>query len=198
MPTGYTANIKKGISFKEFAMQCARAFMVEMRDEPMGVEVSESIPVDNYHLEQLEEALKDLAKLKATKITEANIQAKKAFDSEMVSHNKTMLEKSNLLKKYLEMFKEVVAYEVPSPEHLNFKKFMESQIVDSIGFDCDIDYSLKYQPKLQSGKEWLENAIEMAESEVAYHQKAYNEDVERNAQRNEWVKLLKDSINKID
>lgn len=36
MPTGYTAAIKYGITFKEFALDCARNFgaCISMRDEP--------------------------------------------------------------------------------------------------------------------------------------------------------------------
>lgn len=38
MPTGYTADIKDGIDFKTYAMNCARAFgaCVMLRDEPGG------------------------------------------------------------------------------------------------------------------------------------------------------------------
>lgn len=41
MPTGYTADIKDGISFETYAMNCARAFgaCVSLRDKPSGGKV---------------------------------------------------------------------------------------------------------------------------------------------------------------
>jgi hypothetical protein len=59
MPTGYTADIKNGISFKTFAMNCARAFgaCVTLRDEPGGGDkIPEAFEASTYHAQQVEKA----------------------------------------------------------------------------------------------------------------------------------------------
>lgn len=39
MPTGYTADIKDGITFRDFALRCARAFgaTIMQRDEDISI-----------------------------------------------------------------------------------------------------------------------------------------------------------------
>jgi hypothetical protein len=66
MPTGYTAAIKDGISFQQFAMACARAFgaLVMMRDEPSSAPIPDFQP-SNFHVEHLELARAELARLQA-------------------------------------------------------------------------------------------------------------------------------------
>lgn len=63
MPTIYTSDIRDGISFKTFALNCARAFgaCVEIRDEPGGGEkIPEAFKASDYHLKK---AIEDCNKL---------------------------------------------------------------------------------------------------------------------------------------
>ena len=53
MPTGYTAKIANGISFQEFAMDCARGMgaCIDLRDEPEGGDkIPDAFPPSDYHL----------------------------------------------------------------------------------------------------------------------------------------------------
>lgn len=72
MPTGYTADIAKGISFERFALECARAFgaTILMRDEPAGTEIPVFQP-NTFHADQIEAAKRDIAKFEAMTDAEA-------------------------------------------------------------------------------------------------------------------------------
>lgn len=61
MPTAYTANISKGITFKEYALLCARNFgaTITMRDEPLDAEIPEFQPSD-YYVKRISEIKKDI------------------------------------------------------------------------------------------------------------------------------------------
>ncbi len=63
MPTGYTADIAKGITFQQYAWSCARAFgaLVMMRDEPSDAPIPEAFTPSDYHVKALAEARAKLA-----------------------------------------------------------------------------------------------------------------------------------------
>lgn len=54
MPTGYTHKIKDGMTFKEYALRCARNFgaLMDMRDDPMDAPIPIFTP-SGYHEEKL-------------------------------------------------------------------------------------------------------------------------------------------------
>lgn len=54
MPTAYTADIAKGITFKQYAMNCARAFgaLIDLRDKPANCEIPDVVYPSDYHLKK--------------------------------------------------------------------------------------------------------------------------------------------------
>src|SRR6056297_1005549 len=62
MPTGYTHQIKDGISFEKYALGCARAFgaTISMRDDPPDAEIPEKFDESDHHLEKIKEAQDNL------------------------------------------------------------------------------------------------------------------------------------------
>lgn len=62
MPTGYTANIKNGITFEEFALDCARNFgaLIIMRDEPKDAPIPEQFEASKHHEEATSKYLEEL------------------------------------------------------------------------------------------------------------------------------------------
>lgn len=83
MPTGYTADIKDGITFKTFVMNCARAFgaCVELRDEPGGGEkIPESFQPSNYHADKVLAARQELAHVRELSADQRERAAAKDWD----------------------------------------------------------------------------------------------------------------------
>lgn len=69
MPTGYTASVQDGkiTEFRDFAMQCARAFgaTITMRDDPSDAPIPEAFEPENYNAKRLIEAQEEIARLNA-------------------------------------------------------------------------------------------------------------------------------------
>ena len=194
MPTGYTAAIKGGISFKQFAMDCARAFgaCVMLRDEPGGGEsIPEKLMPSTYSKDALEAAKLRLARLEAmTPI--ACLMARNREHGENEARRLARIEEdASLLKKYKAMRANVESWTPPTVDHSGIKEFMIKQIDESIRFDCGFydDPGAEKSPD-----EWHKGAIRKQLNDIAYHTKSYAEEVERTNQRNAWIKALRDSL----
>ena len=74
MPTGYTAEVQKGISFDKYALNCARAFgaLVSMRDEPSDKEIPEKLEPSDYHFKAKATAENNLSTLNSLSNEAAN------------------------------------------------------------------------------------------------------------------------------
>lgn len=195
MPTGYTDMIKKGVTFKKFAMRSARAMgaCVTMRDDPCDAEIP-IFKVSSYDKNKLKEATSKLKILKKTSIEDATAKATKEFN-EKVLYNEIQISKNNiLLGQYHRMLEKVKAWQPPSSDHTHFKNFMTEQITGSIKFDCSNSYYLDNTPKLLTGEAWLEKETKQSLRDIDYYTKEHEKEVERVNGRNTWIKQLKDSL----
>lgn len=194
MPTGYTANIKDGITFEQYALQCARAFgaLVDMRDEPSDAEIPNSFEPDDYNAKRLEEAKKRLHFFRTLSSEECEAMAKQEHQEELARQIKRLEENKALMASYHAMLEQAKAWTPPSSDHVNLKEFMVSQIEESIRFDDRSEYC-EPLPR-QSGEQWLADQIKAAEWSVSYHEKAHKEEVDRCKKRSEWVKALRTSL----
>lgn len=194
MPTGYTAAIKDGITFEQYALNCARAFgaLVEMRDAPADAPIPESFAPSDYNAKALKRATAELARLKTLTFEQANAECEAEFLSAKESAAKRRIEHAELRAKYEAMLAKVEAWKSPTPEHDNYKAFMATQIRDSIQWDCSSAYDS--EPQREPADVWLKAKLARAASDIAYHAKGHAEEVERTAGRNAWVKALRDSL----
>lgn len=158
MPTGYTDDIKDGISFSTFALNCARAFgaTITLRDESGGGEkIPDQFEPSDYHSKALENAEAELLALH--KMTpeacqeqcDVDYAADEAFRLDRLQRNKDQIDS------YRSMLEQVKAWTPPSADHVGMKDFMIEQIESSIRFDDSSDYYGKPTERL-SGSEWLE------------------------------------------
>lgn len=196
-PTGYTAPIADGIDFKDFIMQCARAFgaLVTMRDEPMDAEIPEEFKPSDWHKDKLAEAEADYEKYKAMGLEEATVASKEEYQDEL-DHRKESIRKDGELKgKYLSMLAKVKAWQPPTPDHQGLKDFMVKQIEESIDFDCNHDDFYKRHPVvLKPAKEWLADKINFCLRDIAYHTREMQAEEQRCAERTAWVQALRKSL----
>jgi len=194
MPTGYTCDIEKGISFKEYATKCARAFgaNVLMRDEPMSAPIKQ-YEIDPYYTNKLSETIKEkehflnLSKEEQTEMWNKEYQD---YVTERTSWNK---DKEILREKYEAMLKQVKLFEPPTEEHIQYKKFMESQIVESIDWDC----TLSKIDEQESFEDWLNTKLNGFERDVEYYTEKNEEENSNNNGRNSWNEKLFEALDKI-
>jgi len=196
MPTGYTSSIKDGISFKGFALNCARAFgvCITMRDDPSNKPIPKEFKPSTYDKKELKRAHKELGELKDLTMKEVTKRAKQDYEQEFRVHNKRLKECRELLRKYKAMLAQVQEWRPPSSDHAEFKRFMVDQITGSIEFDCDISYYMKKVPKCLSGKDWLQKQIKDVLWDINYHMDEDKKEQKRIAGRNRWIKQLRDSL----
>lgn len=195
MPTGYTAAIADGITFKEYAMSCARAFgaLVTMRDSPSDAEIPEEFKPSTYNLERLQDARQELSSLERMTMVEANLNAQADHTASELRRAKRLEEIKDLRCKYESMLTECKKYVPPTPDHAEFRAFMIRQIEESIKFDCSTSYCDK-PTVLLTGEEWLDQQIKQAKKDIEYHEEEYAKECQRVSERNAWVKALRDSL----
>lgn len=196
MPTGYTADIKDGITFSTFALNCARAFgaCITLRDEPGGGEkIPEAFEESGYHAQQIEKAQAALAEFRAMSPSRHMREASKAWDAAETRRITRLEEMRAQRKAYEDMLAKVMAWAPPTPEHDGLKEFMRSQIAQSIDFDCDESYYAIPTPRM-TGAQWAAQRLEMLERDLAYHQREQAAELERTASRTGWVQALRASL----
>lgn len=196
MPSGYTVDIATGIEFAEFVMRCSRAMgaLVSMREEPVSTPIPERFEPGPYHAEALQKAQEELALLKSMTEDQASSAAEADFMAKVATNTKAIERSVSLRAKYTEMLTKVKAWVPPTPDHEGFKAFMLEQIEGSIKFDCSEEYYIKHKPGMFSGSAWLAFSMSKVEADIAYHTKAFAEEVERTESRNEWLRQLRASL----
>lgn len=198
MPTGYTAKISEGISFEEYALNCARAFgaLITMRDEPSDSAIPEKFEPSDYNNKALEKTRQELAELEAMDSNEANRQASSAFVKAEEYRLKSLKDVKTLREKYITMLVQVDKWVSPTPDHDSYKTFMRDQITDSIRHDCGEDH-YKVQTVSLTGEQWLSREILNAKNGIEYHSKQHDEEVARTNSRNSWVAALRESLGEL-
>lgn len=196
MPTGYTADIKDGISFKTYAMNCARAFgaCVTLREEPGGGEnIPDEFAPSDYHANAGQKAREDLAALLALTPAQRERSAAKAWDDAETARLMRLEDKRKQREAYESMLAKVSAWTPPTPEHAGLHKFMREQIEASIKFDCGGDYGTEQTPRL-TGEQWAAQEAARLNRDIAYHEKWHADEVARAASRTAWVRELRAAL----
>jgi hypothetical protein len=193
MATGYTYPVKDGkiTEFREFALQCSRAFgaLIHMREDSMSSELT--FPeVDDYHVKGLAKAKRDLKDLETVSIREAEKRAEADHQRALDANREIAKVRKLNLQRYEAMLEQVRAWTPPTKEHQGLKDFMVQQLVDSIKWD--VDYLT--EPQKKSGAGWLADAVKAAEDSIAYHTEKYAEEVKRIGERREWILQLQESL----
>ncbi|MFA5377831.1 MAG: hypothetical protein WC455_18920 [Dehalococcoidia bacterium] len=198
MPTGYTAVIgEKDITFKEFALLCARAFgaCVMQRDDPMDQSPKLQQPSD-FYAKEIEKVKRELGALEDMTIAQAEVRAAQEC-AETIDRAQTGIAKDAALwDKYEAMLVQVKAWKPPTPDHEELKKFMAEQIVGSMDFDCMGTY---YRDKIANAKQltgeaWLLKERTRLTKDIARDTEEYEREVQRTNERNAWITALWGSL----
>ncbi len=196
MPTGYTADIKDGISFKTFALNCARAFgaCVLLRDEPAGGDqIPDEFTPSDYHSKAAQKAREELAHLLTLTPAQRNQCANKAWDDAETARMQMLDERRKTREAYEVMLAQVDAWSPPTGDHAGLQDFMRDQIQQSIKFDCGGEYGTKPTPRLTGG-EWAASESARLNRDIGYHEAAHAEECQRAADRTKWVRDLRGSL----
>jgi hypothetical protein len=194
MPTGFTAPIENDITFREFALRCARGLTVlmQMHEDPLDKPIPDKFLPSGYHTDELQRYRKELYDLERMSHKELDDAAKKCYAENLEEYNKYRKQKTDLRIKYMTMLDHVKKWSPPTEDHEYLKKFMTDQIEESIRFDCTV-YP-ENTPKPLSGDAWKKEKRAAIIRDIAYHTEEEQNERDRAARTTRWVKELRDSL----
>lgn len=195
MATFYTAAVQSGdvTDFAAFAMQCARAMgvAITLRDEPAGVQLPDSFAVDDYYVKAEEDARADLDAAMAMTLEEATEECERSYRKACEYWAERAKENVAQRTHYEAMLAKVLAWNPPTPDHVGLKQFMESQLRESIDFDCSYEPVV---PVKASPESWLDTHRAECHRNLVRSRKSLAEEMERTAKRNDWIREFKASL----
>lgn len=199
MANVYTNDIVNGISFKEYAMNCARAFgaCFELRDLPLG---EDKIPLlfepSDYHLKVKQKTMEEIEKLFTMTIDDCERMAETEWEYAEIRRIKRIADRKKIRKSYDDMLTLVNAWVPPTEEHIALHNFMKTQIEESIRFDCLWDDGIEeITPKL-TGHEWRSRKMDELKKSLNYHSDHYDKNCKRAAEKTAWIQALRNSLQK--
>jgi len=160
-----------------------------MRDDPLDAEIPEFQP-SNYYAERLAEIEGELARLRKMSDEEAEKEVETAYKKELEENEAWIAKNTEKYDRYQKMLDKVKAWAPPSLAHTGLKNFMIEQIKMCMP---DLGYRPK-NPKRISGKEWITKKMAALEKNKVYFEKKNQDEYERVSKANEWVRLLKASL----
>ncbi len=192
MPTGYTAKVQDGAMFEEFVWACARGFgaLISMRDDPVNAPIPEQFNASNYYQDALAKDLTRLEDLEAMRGAQATDAAAAAYAVKLREHQEHVAKNQRTRENYEAMVAKVKGWKPPSPKHEGLRDFMLEQLRSSIEFDC---YTID-PPKELDSEAWLADALKSVRWSIDYHGKEEHKEQERTVSRNEWLRLLRESV----
>lgn len=195
MPTGYTADIKDGISFEQFVLNCAKGFgaCISMRDLPSDTPIPEEFQPSSYHAGKLAEARIALSTYESMSDDDAAREARNEYADAELSRTRRLQENLNQLESYRGMLEHVRMWSAPSEEHEGLKEFMLKQITESIEWDDSTKYLSTPTPAV-SVTDGLEAKKAAALKDIEYHKDENVKELQRTAERNRWVRQLRESL----
>lgn len=204
MPTGFTSPIYDGedITFEQFANSCLRNFGIYQRFEGKypnlsKYEIPDRIYPDSYHKKRYEEAKAEYEKHLACPKTREELEAEYlSYVNDVTKRNEDRIKENEALKRrYNAMLSKVRKWTPPSEEYEGVKNFMESQLFDSLSFDCSAVYVEKIIPK----DKWIQEQINRTDlvKSMKYHQEQYNRAVADAEENTQWLKTFSESIKKV-
>lgn len=203
MPTGYTAGIEDGTitTGKDFLKLCTRAFgiAIDLRDEPLSVSTPTKFVLDTYYKDRVDRARIELELAKNMSFEDAKAEMIKSH-AENVAIYKSLAERDiENNKKYAKVKAEVKAWNPPTEEHYDIKRFALEQIDMCIVKQKWIDeYLQKANEKLDDSDEAVEKyiaeQIECCYENVKRAENNLKEELERVASKNTWMEQFLNSL----
>jgi D-mannonate dehydratase len=197
MATGYTSKlVEDGQDFKDFVLQCARAFgaCIEQRDDPIE-DKPKLRKSSNYTSKAKKKVEKELKELQSMTKKQKLEYGKKLKDEDIKSYTKTIqkMEKQNIRVK--NMIAMVTGWAPPTDDHIELKTFMLNQLTISIS-DLNYYYSELNIAKNKTPEKYYAENKEGLMSTIKYYNEQCKKENQSVSKSNDWILKLYDSIEK--
>lgn len=197
MPTGYTADLYDGkdVTLEEFLLKGARGFgaAIMLRDSDPDILPTEEnvIEPEGYYDNRLKALEAEYEQVKNMTVTEAYNQQVDRVAEIQKDNEKDRLKREALRNRYEAMLTQVALWDAPET-HREFKNSMIAQLKSSIEFDTkEFEWP---EPLLISGAEYKFNLLKRIEADIKHTEEEIEKRNERNAERVEWVRALRNSL----
>lgn len=194
MPTGYTADIPSGITFTQFALNCARSFgaLISLRDNPKE-QIPDEIRPNQYHKRAMVDLQNELKALHTMSDKELEQASYVSWIKEEEIRTRILEEIRQRRKAYERMLAKVNAWTPPTPDHFALKTFMIKQIEESIQFDCTETYYLVPKTRMSGREFYLQRESDLV-GEIEHHEREHKSEVAIAARNTAWIKALRESL----
>lgn len=203
MPTGYTADIVDGTitDLPDFLTQIARAFVMDLRDEPSDTPIPRVSRVQAHGIqwsgERYKETLDEIHRLNGLTASQLDAEAKADFDKETANWERRMAGKRQARERCDQMLARVAQWDAP-PRMQGMKDFAIEQLEQTREFDgCLPDPKSEFdrKPELLDGQAWFEAKMNELQHSAQYHakEKAGAEDRYR-----DWSAFYSTIVDEID
>lgn len=177
MPTGYTYVIDDGGDFRAYFDKCKGAFVRNDGE----VKRPEEEPYYRESVLKAENALVELEQADAQ-------TAYNSWFAETTKRNAKQLQRNKALReKYAQIRMQVADWSPPSDKHVEFKKFMLSQLEVGIAYDMSGFYQ---PPQPQDPNAWMAVQIEEAQQSLVWEQDALQKHLANVKAGQEWFDAL--------
>jgi hypothetical protein len=196
MATNYTCKIAENddYTFIEYARDIATGFAALSHSHVMTIDTRNPLPLkepSSYYIGEREKVKKELETLQNRTLDEWC----KEYETEMQSRKDEWLNRKakniSNKKKYTDMLKQAYSFSVPSPDFIDFKKFMIQQIESSIQWENNMDWSNYFEPTFD---DWKNECIESCKSSIQYYTQRDREYREELKIHNKWILDLEDAL----
>ena len=203
MPTGYTAYIEDGeiTTGKEFLKLCTRAFdiAIDQKEEPLSNPTYTKFESDSYYEKRYNEAVDKLKAAKDMTFSEALSQMVKRHSKKVSDYKRCAEKETEMNRKYQKVRDEVEQWVPPTKDHNGIKKFALEQIDMCMTKQKYIDEDIELSKEiLDDSKEAVEKYraeyIADCQKDVDRAYKAYQEELKRVANKNEFMRKFLESL----
>jgi hypothetical protein len=196
MPTGYTYPVVDGkiTEFPDFALSCARAFgaLISMREEPADAPIPEEFtPATGYYDKRIEAGRARLAEVLVMTTAESDAAALAEHEKAIADRDRYLADKEVEASRVRSMLAKVEAWEPPSSDHEEMKRFMIDQLHTSLPGDY-----VPAVPERVDGAAWRSAFIAQLDKQIARDKEERAKEIERASGRTEWVKKLRASLSR--
>ena len=203
--TGYTSGVVDGkvTDAKDFLSMCLHAFgvMIRYRDDPLTKDLPDSIPLDAYHVSQIDDKKHKIEEVKARTDDEWRDELNKSLEKEKAEYEIAKKEIQVEAERIENMRKKIDAWDCDE-QLADVKKFALEQLNMTKPYDLDwctetIETLEKALTDETQFSEWKQKSIESAESDLMYTIERAEEDKANNKKANEYLAKFKKELEKL-
>lgn len=188
MPTGYTAKVHSGeiASLEAFALLCARAFLVSLREQPLDAPLPPTIEPSPFYKQKVEELCQQLGELTAMSAAQQLKFATDALARREREHAASVQEYRDETLRIDRLTKQVKAWVAPA-EHTPLKAFMLEQLRITRGHEpLPLEFC--------TPEDWMRTHLASIRKYIQWYQDKRAAEVERAVSATSWLDALRESL----